>query len=322
MSKDIEHPLVSIIVITYNSSKYVLDTLESAKSQTYKNIELVISDDCSTDNTVLMCSDWISKNKSNFVETQIISSTKNTGISANCNRGLQSANGKWMKFIAGDDVLLKNCINDYIDYINLSSELIFALHANMNVFNNTFNSDEFVGVNDYSTSLFNNFEITAAQQYFLLLRNNFLYIGTPTFFVLKNILVDIGGYDEKMPFEDWPMFLAIVRSGVKIKYVDRITVNYRIHNESVSNNYNVNKLLFNDFIIKDKVVYDKYRRNNITLVERLIEDFEYKRKFIFIKLGLNKVSFCNKVVNFIFSFSYSLLRKATFKIVKCIYFDN
>ena len=47
----IKKPLVSIIVITYNSAKYVLETLESAKNQTYQNIELIISDDCSNDDT-------------------------------------------------------------------------------------------------------------------------------------------------------------------------------------------------------------------------------------------------------------------------------
>ena len=51
MNQDIK-PLVSIIVITYNSAKFVLETLESAKAQTYQNIELIISDDCSSDNTI------------------------------------------------------------------------------------------------------------------------------------------------------------------------------------------------------------------------------------------------------------------------------
>ncbi len=56
-----ENPLVSIIVCTYNSSKYVLETLESAKEQTYQNVELIVSDDCSTDNTVELCRKWIAE---------------------------------------------------------------------------------------------------------------------------------------------------------------------------------------------------------------------------------------------------------------------
>ena len=62
------NPLVSIIVITYNSSKYVLETLESAKAQTYQNIELIVTDDCSNDNTVEICRKWIEENKERFQE--------------------------------------------------------------------------------------------------------------------------------------------------------------------------------------------------------------------------------------------------------------
>lgn len=54
-SCDSKNPLFSIIVITYNSSVFVLETLESAKNQAYQNIELIISDDGSTDETVAIC---------------------------------------------------------------------------------------------------------------------------------------------------------------------------------------------------------------------------------------------------------------------------
>jgi alpha-1,3-rhamnosyltransferase len=53
--------LVSIVIITYNSAKYVLETLESVKAQTYEKIELVISDDCSTDDTVEVCRDGLKR---------------------------------------------------------------------------------------------------------------------------------------------------------------------------------------------------------------------------------------------------------------------
>jgi alpha-1,3-rhamnosyltransferase len=72
----IEQPLVSIVVITYNSSDYVLETLESAKDQTYKNIELIISDDCSTDNTVEICKNWLEENKERFKHTELITVKK------------------------------------------------------------------------------------------------------------------------------------------------------------------------------------------------------------------------------------------------------
>ena len=89
--KDI--PLVSIIVVTYNSSKYILETLESAKDQTYKNIELIVTDDSSKDNTVELCKEWMQKNSARFVRTEVITVPQNSGIAANCNRGVNAAEG-------------------------------------------------------------------------------------------------------------------------------------------------------------------------------------------------------------------------------------
>ena len=64
---DVNNPLVSIIVVTYNSSLYVRETLESAKRQSYRNLELIVTDDASKDDTVKICREWIENNKNRFV---------------------------------------------------------------------------------------------------------------------------------------------------------------------------------------------------------------------------------------------------------------
>ena len=56
-------PLISILVISYNSSKFIIDTLESIKKQSYNNIELIVSDDYSTDNTIELVTNWLKLNK-------------------------------------------------------------------------------------------------------------------------------------------------------------------------------------------------------------------------------------------------------------------
>lgn len=63
---DTSNPLVSIIVITYNSSKYIVETLESAKNQTYTNIELIISDDNSKDDSVFSYENCIKQKSLRF----------------------------------------------------------------------------------------------------------------------------------------------------------------------------------------------------------------------------------------------------------------
>ena len=115
-------PLVSVNVLMYNSSKYILETLESIKAQTYQNIELIMSDDKSTDNTVQICEKWIAKNKDRFATYQILVPDHNTGQSGNYNRAFRAATGEWIKEIDGDDLLLPNCLTDLVEYVNANPE--------------------------------------------------------------------------------------------------------------------------------------------------------------------------------------------------------
>lgn len=57
------NPLVSIVVAAYNAESYIEETLDSCINQRYRNIEIIITDDCSGDNTLSVCTSWIEKQK-------------------------------------------------------------------------------------------------------------------------------------------------------------------------------------------------------------------------------------------------------------------
>ena len=111
-------PLVTVAVMTYNSARYVIETLESVKAQTYPNIALIVSDDASQDNTIELVREWISQtsNKERFKGFELLTVPVNKGIPASCNRVLAAAESDWVKFIAGDDILLPNYIDDNIKF--------------------------------------------------------------------------------------------------------------------------------------------------------------------------------------------------------------
>jgi glycosyltransferase involved in cell wall biosynthesis len=302
-----EEPLVSIIVITYNSSKYVLETLESAKAQTYQNIELIVSDDCSSDNTVELCRQWILENRKRFVKAVVIEVEKNSGIAANCNRGLYASHGEWIKFIAGDDTLMATCLSDFVSFVGSSTDQVVAVYGQMNVYKNTLDSSSFIQLKDYSSDLYNSPNITAKQQYQLNLRR--VWIGAPSTFLQRDLLLKVGGWDEEMPYEDWPMFLTINAAGYKIHYLNNPVVNYRIHGDSMFNKTTKTKLIFNDFFKKDRKVYNKYRKDYLTQFERFIEGFEYFRKIVFTIVGLNRDNLINRYVNLFFLKTANHLRR-------------
>lgn len=218
------NPLVSIPVITYNSAKTVVETLESIKAQTYPHKELIISDDCSRDNTVEICREWINRNKDCFVRTQIIVSEHNTGIAANLNRGEDVCQGKWVKFIAGDDKLLPTCLMDCVNYMQAHKEAVY-LFGKVKPFGAS--PEKCKHYERLFKASF--FKMTPEEQL-----NQLIFDGNEvpasTCFYDREESLKIGvRNDERMPFlEDWPKWINLLRKGVRFHYIDSYLVEYRL----------------------------------------------------------------------------------------------
>ena len=108
--------LVSVVVLAYRSADTIIETLESIKKQTYPQIELIVTDDCSPDNTVEVVESWMRDNKGCLSDMKLVTTKKNTGLPSNINRGLQAATGMYYKGIAGDDYLTEDAIEKYVDF--------------------------------------------------------------------------------------------------------------------------------------------------------------------------------------------------------------
>ncbi|MCR4828078.1 MAG: glycosyltransferase [Bacteroidales bacterium] len=217
-----ELPLVSVPVITYNSSKTIVETLDSIYNQTYKNIELIISDDCSTDNTIDICQKWISAHNKRFYSTKIIKSPINTGVSANCNRAEDACNGEWEKMIAGDDILFPKCIETFLKYVGDRTDLpcIFSRVQCFSAIDGKIVDLPF----DYDF-----FSLSREQQL-----NKMVYNGNciPAPGIFTNIVLmrRLGiRNDERIPFlEDYPKWINILNAGYKLELIDQELVKYRV----------------------------------------------------------------------------------------------
>ena len=99
----VKMPLVSFIVTLYNYEKYVLRTLDSIKSQSYKNFEIIIVDDCSDDNSYKVCEQFISDNQD--LKITLLKNEKNSGQLFSMIKGLKAAKGQFVSFVDSDDIL-------------------------------------------------------------------------------------------------------------------------------------------------------------------------------------------------------------------------
>lgn len=238
MKANSNHPLVTIVVSTYNSSKFIIETLDSFVAQTYPNLELIIGDDKSTDDTLINVRSWLSKesNKSRFCNVIIIEVEVNTGVSANANRSLQKANGDWIKFIGADDVLLPNCISDNMTFVCKNAD-VRVLFSRVSIYRNTFEPSNLIVTTPdkiNSDSIIHP-QRTVESQYQMLLRNDCIHF-TPSIFLHRETLLSIGGFDERYKLlEDYPLWLNLTRLGYKLFFMNTITVNYRTHPQAINN---------------------------------------------------------------------------------------
>ena len=108
--------LVSVVVLSYRSAETIVETLDSIKNQTYQNIELIIADDCSPDNSVVVVKQWMDENQGCLKTIKLVTAEQNTGIPGNINRALKQATGDYLKLIAADDYMTEDAIAEYVNF--------------------------------------------------------------------------------------------------------------------------------------------------------------------------------------------------------------
>lgn len=118
-------PLVSILVPTYNQCKVIDQTIKSILNQTYKNIEIIISDDCSSDST----KEIILKAAYNNPLIKIYLQEINLGITKNYNFAAAKATGKYIAIFAGDDVMFPEKIAKQVKLLESNPGASFCHHA-------------------------------------------------------------------------------------------------------------------------------------------------------------------------------------------------
>ncbi|MBS9525168.1 glycosyltransferase [Litoribacter ruber] len=220
-AKEIERsPLVSIIVVTYNSSMFIIDTLDSVKNQNYGNIELIVTDDHSKDDTVALIEDWIKENAASFVHCELVTSPVNSGITPNINRALKYISGDWVKVLPGDDLLFPDSISNLLNCeIDANVGLIYSRAR-------AFYKLQKMDGPAFGAALAKPYERS------LLLDNPIPAMAT---LIRRDVVETLDGYDERYPFiDDYPMWFRIIKEKWEIKFLECVTAGYRLHTQNIS----------------------------------------------------------------------------------------
>lgn len=237
-------PLVTAIIPAYNQEKYIEATIQSVHAQNYSNLEVIVTNDCSTDRTTQIVNDL----KSRYGYTLIDNQT-NLGLTRTLNLALSRANGTYVALIGGDDFWLPEKTAIQVDYMEKHLDVVASSGRvlNMNSNGDIYESKAKGRINDLHTWSFDDFFM---QNY---------YFPAIASMIRTSILRKVGGFDERYRFEDLPLWLKLAWNGYRIDILPQDMAIYRIHSAGLHKNRQV---MFDSHLqlIKDYVDYPNYPR--------------------------------------------------------------
>lgn len=230
-----DKPLVSIIALNYNQSDFLIESLEAIALQSYKNIELIITDDCSTDDSIKKIDVWVERNPQ--IQVIKVYNKINLGLCKTLNKAIHVSKGYYIKPIACDDIILPEYLERVTAEFNNETDLIFTDMILMN------EKGEIRQASNYKYNRVNPADDLNNSESLLEAQ----YIAAPTIIYKRSLFDQLEGYDESLAYEDWD-FLLKAQKKTKFSFIDQPLVKYRVHDK------NMHKSLRNNAAFVDSTI--------------------------------------------------------------------
>lgn len=218
-------PLVSVIALCYNHERFLKNCLESVRSQTYPNLQIIIMDDCSKDSSVSLIREWISQNST--LPVTFIAHEQNRGICKTLNEALSHTRGKYISMVATDDAWEPEKIFEQVTVMESLDETVGVIYSDAFTMNEA-------GVRQPKrfVETYRNFRrLPEGNIHELLWEGNF--IPAMATLIRRSVFEAVGKYDESLFYEDWDMWLRISRCYRFASY-PKPTAHYRVFSASMS----------------------------------------------------------------------------------------
>lgn len=270
---------ISVVTASYNYQDYIKETIQSVLDQTYNDWELIIVDDCSTDNSVDVIKSF------NDERIKLFINEKNLGLAQTVKRGVEYATGEWIVFLESDDLITPDNIEKKVQIIKKYSDL-----------NLIFNDCEFFGdknkVKDFSIALKKTRILLKNKNYPTKMFYNF-YLSNKIF-TFSSVMAkreDLLNISYNPPIDsllDWWLWVQLAYIG-NFYYIPEKLTKWRLHKNSYiesSNNISLNKI-HNEMYYR---MFKKYKKIKILIFipfAQIIWGLQQAKKFL-TKLIFNK----------------------------------
>ena len=206
------NPKISIVLPCYNGAKMIGEAIQSIIAQTYKDWELIIVNDCSTDNTLEVAKSYADKDK----RIRVFSNEKNSKLPVTLNHGFREARGEYWTWTSDDNLLLPTMLEEMYSYLDANSEVGMVVSDRYTINEKGDVIDEVRVPDDLNESILSNNGVGAS----------FLY--------RSEVAKQAGPYSEELflveDYEYWIRLSFVTKLGV----LHRFLYKYRIHGGSLS----------------------------------------------------------------------------------------
>lgn len=216
-------PLVSVCIPVYNGEKYIKYTIDSVLNQTYKNLEIIICDNCSTDNTVSIVESYNDK------RIKLYKNRSNIGALNNSNKCIELSSGYYIKFVYADDIINRNTLEEMVSIMEKNSKI--ALSAVNFCHIDEKNSIITKPILNMSSGKYSSKPIFRR----LVIEGNI--IGCPSGVMIRKSFLNIVGLfkDELKYMSDYDMWIKLCKVG-DFYFINKSYMYFRVHLNSISNN--------------------------------------------------------------------------------------
>lgn len=212
-------PKVSVLIITYNQEQFINDTLRSAIDQDYKNLEVVVSDDGSSDGTPKIINEYTKRYP---LRVKAITNGQNLGITGNCNRALHQCTGSFIAIQGGDDVLLPNKIRMQVNWFSESEKRVLCYH-DAEVFESSSN-EKICNYSEMAPLISGIGPVALIER---------MRLGAATTVMVRTSSIPEYGFDIRLPMvSDWKFQIDCLIGGGEYGFIDGVYARYRRHGKN------------------------------------------------------------------------------------------
>jgi glycosyltransferase involved in cell wall biosynthesis len=219
-------PLVTVICLSYNHAEFVIEALESVLHQTHNNVELIIADDFSTDNSVEIIEQWLKQHP----QIPFIVNVENLGNTKTFNKCLKIAKGAFLIDLAADDVLNPDCIVQQLKgFAETTYENVGLIYGNAELI-----SEKGAFIKDYFETDSNRKRLKSQPtgNIYAGLLNGINNVCSISGLVKREVFEKLKGYDENLAYEDYDFWIRASRI-YNFDYVDEILIKKRVLEDSM-----------------------------------------------------------------------------------------